>query len=83
MIVSFGRRIVAVPVAVFALLVGACSGGQPLSTEPAPADAVSAASVEVPTVEPGTPELPVTFRSDDSVEVEVTSLDRVLVLDDA
>lgn len=43
----------------------------------------SGESAEVPAVEATQPELPVTFTGDDGVEIEVTDLDRVLVLDDA
>lgn len=38
---------------------------------------------QVPSVEAVEPQLPVTFTGDGGVEIEVTSLDRVLVLDDA
>src|SRR5699024_224445 len=38
---------------------------------------------QVPSVQAAEPQLPVTFTGDGGVETEVTSLDRVLVLDDA
>lgn len=75
------RRVLTAAVVGLALLASACAG--PSATAPEPAGEVAEAQVAAPTVEPGKPELPVTFTSDDGVEVTVTSLDRVLVLDDA
>src|SRR5699024_10403811 len=37
---------------------------------------------EMPTVQAGEPELPVTFTGDDGVEITVESLERVMVVDD-
>lgn len=47
------------------------------------ADVQASSQAQVPSVDASEPELPVTFTGDDGVEIEVTSLDRVLVLDDA
>lgn len=62
---------------------GATTAGQtPAETSPTRTDG-SGPAAEVPSVDAGAPQLPVTFIGDDDVEIEVASLDRVLVLDDA
>src|SRR5699024_5156844 len=60
-------------------LVGCGSGA---ATEKAASDAPTT-NAEVPTVDAPEPKLPVEFTGDDDVDIEVSSLDRVLVLDDA
>lgn len=79
---SFRGKFLAAPAAALTLFVGGCSAEPPAAQE-TDGEAVTAAPVTNPAVEPGTPELPVTFTSDDGEDVEVASLDRVLVLDDA
>lgn len=61
-------------------LVG-CASSSTGSTEGESAVSASA-DAQVPSVDAPKPQLPVTFTGDDDVEVEVRSLERVLVLDD-
>nr|WP_246308713.1 ABC transporter substrate-binding protein [Kineosphaera limosa] len=65
-----------------ALVVSGCSAGPPEAGGVATSVA-SRAPISAPTAAPGTPKVPVTVTSDDSAQVEVASLERVLVLDDA
>lgn len=64
-----------------------CGSGVTAGEAPDDASATNAVSsgsaAEVPSVDAPAPQLPVTFTGDDDVEIEVSSLDRVLVLDDA
>ncbi|HIV57085.1 MAG TPA: ABC transporter substrate-binding protein [Candidatus Stackebrandtia faecavium] len=61
-------------------LIGCGSGAD---AEKASDEAVATTNAEVPSVDAQDPQLPVEFTGDDDVDVEVSSLDRVLVLDDA
>lgn len=68
-----------------ALSLTACGSGSDTSASPeggATTASAPAEAVAVPSAEQVTPELPVTFTGDDGTEIEVTSLDRVFVLDD-
>ncbi|GAA4811988.1 heme/hemin ABC transporter substrate-binding protein [Tomitella cavernea] len=70
------------------LAVAGCGSdtAQSASDEAAAVDASGAGGVQgagVPSVDAPDPQLPITFTGDDGVEITVTSLDRVLVLDDA
>lgn len=84
---SFKGRFLVASASVVALMLGGCAAPQPdadrTNGETAVETPGSAPTTEEPSVESGTPELPLTFTSDDGVDIEVTSLDRVLVLDDA
>ncbi|WP_372967014.1 hemin ABC transporter substrate-binding protein [Microbacterium sp.] len=77
------KRAIAILIAAgLGLTVVGCTSAQP-TTEGAQETAQAPAEITVPTVDPGTPELPVVFTGDDGAEVEVSSLERVMVLDDA
>src|SRR5699024_12266785 len=61
----------------------ACSGDAGSSAAEAAADGDGADRAdEMPTVQAGEPELPVTVTGDDGVEITVEGLERVMVVDD-
>ncbi|WP_448852199.1 heme/hemin ABC transporter substrate-binding protein [Corynebacterium sp. 335C] len=76
-------KLATAPVLAAALFLGACgdSGSGGASAEGSAATAATA-DVQAPTVEAGTPSLPVTFTDDAGNTVEVASLERVAVMDD-
>lgn len=74
-------------VLVLLLAVAGCGSGTTTAKESTDKNVTTATGggpvAEVPSVDAPAPQLPVTFSGDDDVEIEVASLDRVLVLDDA
>ncbi|MBA0049663.1 hypothetical protein E0L36_01710 [Streptomyces sp. AJS327] len=77
------------PALLLALLAAVAGCGSSATTDEASGEATSrkatsgGTAAKVPSVDAGEPQLPVTFTGDDDVEIKVSSLDRVMVLDDA
>ncbi|MGO1972700.1 MAG: heme/hemin ABC transporter substrate-binding protein [Propionibacteriaceae bacterium] len=84
---SYRLSLPALALTLLVALAGCGSGtmvaGENTGEAPGTSTSSGGPAADVPSVDAPAPQLPVTFTGDDDVEVEVSSLDRVLVLDDA